>query len=205
MHVVGRHYNLHVYPDYEALLNDRAVEIVVNLTNIHAHYEVTKRALEAGKHVYSVKPLTTEVEHTRELFELADEKRLIFTGAPCNVFGDAVSTLWKAVGDGAVGKPVLVYAKLDSNPGHLMRFEQVQSPTGAPWPYVEEFQEGCTFEHVGYHLVWICALFGPAKSVTAFSKALVEHKTDIPLSPADTPDYSVARLDFANGVTARVT
>src|SRR5262249_1287295 len=80
-----------------------------------------------------------------------------------------------------------------------------QSPTGAPWPYVEEFQEGCTFEHVAYHLVWICAMFGPATSVTAFSKSLVPHKTEAPLSPADTPDFSVPCLDFANGVPPRIT
>ncbi len=202
---VGRHYGFHVYPDYETLLTDPAVEIVINLTNIGAHYEVTKRALEAGKHVYSEKPLTTEINQTRELFALAEARGLVFTGAPCNVYSDAVSTLWKAVRDGAIGKPVLVYAELDDNPAHLMNIEKVQSPTGAPWPYVEEFQQGCTFEHVGYHLVWICAMFGPATSVTAFSKALIEHKTDTPLSPADTPDYSVGCLSFANGVAARIT
>jgi predicted dehydrogenase len=205
MGTVSQHYGLQVYPNYEALLADPVVEIVINLTNIRAHYEIIKRALEAGKHVYSEKPLTTEIDHTRELFDLAKANKLVLTGAPCNLYSDAVSTLWKAVRDGAIGKPMLVYAELDSNPGHLMNFEQVRSPSGAPWPYVEEFQEGCTFEHVGYHLVWICALFGPARSVTAFSKSLIEHKTDTPLTPDDTPDYSVACLDFANGVTARVT
>jgi predicted dehydrogenase len=202
---VGSYYGLHVYPDYDALLADPAVEIVVNLTSIAAHYEVTQRALEAGKHVYSEKPLTTEIQQTRKLFAVAKARGLVFTGAPCNVYSDAVLTLWKAVRDGAVGKPVLVYAELDDNPAHLMHLEAVRSPSGAPWPYVEEFQQGCTFEHVAYHLIWICAMFGPARSVTAFSKALIEHKTDTPLSPADTPDYSVACLDFENGVTARVT
>ncbi|HZL85813.1 MAG TPA: Gfo/Idh/MocA family oxidoreductase [Candidatus Krumholzibacteria bacterium] len=202
---VGQHYGFHVYPDYETLLADPQVEIVINLTNIGAHYAVSKRALEAGKHVYSEKPLTTQIEQTRELFELAKTRRLVFTGAPCNLYSDAVSTLWKAVRDGAIGKPVLVYAELDDNPFSLMHFEKVESPTGAPFPYVEELQEGCTFEHIGYHLVWICAMFGPATSVIAFSKALVERKTDTPLSPADTPDYSVACLDFASGVAARIT
>ncbi|MBW4329894.1 Gfo/Idh/MocA family oxidoreductase [Stakelama sp. CBK3Z-3] len=202
---VGSHYDLSVYSDYDSLLADPQVEIVVNLTNIHAHYGVTKRALEAGKHVYSEKPITTEVDQSRELFALAKRNGLVFTGAPCNVFSDSVSTMWKAVRDGAIGKPVLVYAELDDNPVHLMNTENVRSPTGAPWPLVEELQEGCTFEHVGYHLVWICAMFGPATSVTAFSKSLVEHKMDAPLDPADTPDFSVACLNFANGVAARVT
>lgn len=202
---VGRHYGFHVYSDYASLLADPAVEIVINLTNIKAHYEVTRRALEAGKHVYSEKPLTTDLDQARELFALAEARKLVFSGAPCNLFSDAVSTIWKAIRDGAIGKPLLVYAELDDSPTHLMKPETWRSPTGAPWPYVEEFEEGCTFEHVGYHLVWICAMFGPAASVTAFSSALVKHKTDTPLSPPDTPDFSVACLNFANGVVARVT
>ena len=202
---VARHYGFKAYPSVDALLADASVEIVINLTSIRSHFETTKRALEAGKHVYTEKPTTTDLAQTRELFALAESRGLVLTGAPCNLYTDAVSTLWKAVRDGAIGKPVVVYAELDDNPAHLMQLEKVQSPTGAPFPYAEEFQEGCTVEHVGYHLVWICALFGPVESVTAFSKTLVEHKTDTPLSPADTPDFSVACLNFANGVAARIT
>ena len=202
---VSRHYGFHVYPSYEALLADPEVEIVVNLTSIGSHYETTKRALEAGKHVYSEKPLTRELDEARELFALAETRGVVFAGAPCNLYTDTVSTLWKAVRDGAIGKPVLVYAELDENPAHLSNLERVRSPTGAPFPYAEEFQEGCTVEHIAYHLVWICAMFGPATSVTAFSKSLVPHKTDTPLARTDTPDFSVACLDFANGVAARIT
>jgi predicted dehydrogenase len=202
---VSRHYGFHVYPSYEALLADPQVDVVVNLTSIGAHHQTSKRALLAGKHVYSEKPLTRELEQTRELFALAEAGGLVFSGAPCNLYSDAVSTMWKAVRDGAVGKPVLVYAELDENPAHLSHLDRVRSPTGAPFPYVEEFQEGCTVEHIAYHLVWICAMFGPATSVTAFSKALVPHKTDTPLSPPDAADFSVACLNFAGGVAARIT
>jgi predicted dehydrogenase len=202
---VARHYGFSVYPSYDALLADPRVEIVVNLTSIRSHYETVRRALEAGKHVYSEKPMTTDLEQTRALFAIAQARGRILTGAPCNLYCDTVSTMWKAVRDGAIGKPVMVYAELDDNPVHLMQLEKVQSPTGAPFPYAEELQEGCTVEHVGYHLVWICAMFGPVLSITALSKTLVEHKTDTPLSPADTPDFSVGCLSFANGVAARVT
>lgn len=202
---VSRHYGFHVYPSFDALLADAAVEIVVNLTSIGSHYDTIRRALEAGKHVYSEKPVTTELARTRELFALAEARGLVLTGAPSNLYCDAISTMWKAVRDGAIGKPVLVYAELDDNPAHLMELEKVQSPTGAPFPYVEELQEGCTVEHVAYHLVWLCAMFGPVISLSGFSKALVENKTSTPLSPPDTPDFSVGCLNFANGVAARVT
>jgi predicted dehydrogenase len=202
---VARHYGLHVYPSYDALLADPQVDLVINLTSVRSHYETTKRALETGKHVYSEKPLTTDLERTRELFALAEAKKVVLTGAPCNIYCDAVNTLWKAIRDGAIGKPLLVYAELDDNPAHLMNLERVQSPTGAPFPYVEELQTGCTMEHVAYHLVWLCAMFGPAQSVTAYSKCLIPQKTQAPLSPPDTPDFSVACITFANGVAARIT
>jgi predicted dehydrogenase len=205
MATVSKHYGFHAYPSLEALLADPAVEIVVNLTSIHSHADTIERALLAGKHVYSEKPVTTDLERTQALFALAASRNLVLTGAPCNLYCDAVSTLWKAVLDGAIGRPVLVYAELDDNPAHLMELEKVQSPTGAPFPYVEELQEGCTVEHVAYHLVWLCAMFGPAVAVTAFSSHLVPHKTDTPLNPPDTPDFSVACLHFANGVAARIT
>jgi predicted dehydrogenase len=203
--MVSRHYGLHSYESYEAALADPSVKIVVNLTSIGAHYETIKQALVAGKHVYSEKPLTKDLGQTKELFELAASRNLVLTGAPCNMFTDTVGTMWKAVQEGAIGKPVLVYAELDDNPAHLMSLDTVQSPTGAPFPYQEELQEGCTVEHVGYHLVWLCGMFGPVTSLTAFSKALIENKTIMHLDPPDTPDFSVACLNFANGLTARIT
>lgn len=203
--VVKRHYGFDVYPSLEALLGDDRVEIVINLTNIASHYEVTRRALEAGKHVFTEKPITTEFARTAELFALAERCRRVLAAAPCNLHSDAITSLWQAVNDGAIGKPALIYAELDDNPAHLMHLDAVRSPTGAPFPYAEELQEGCTIEHVGYHLAWLCALFGPALSVTAFSKCLIPDKTAEPLDPADTPDLSVACIEFADGIAARVT
>lgn len=202
---VGEYYGFHVYPDLESLLSDDAVEIVVNLTNIDSHFEVTKTCLEAGKNVYCEKPLTKDVEQSRFLFSLAEEKGARLYAAPCNIFSDSVRTIFKAVEDGAIGRPLLVYAELDDNPIHLMEFDKVRSPTGAPWPLEEEVYEGCTYEHLGYHLVWICGLLGPAISVTAFSSELIENKVKGLPPKVGTPDYSVACLHFANGAAARIT
>src|SRR3984885_11918092 len=61
---ISRHYGFNVYPNYETLLADPKVEIVVNLTSIQSHYETIKLALEAGKHVFSEKPLTINPDLT---------------------------------------------------------------------------------------------------------------------------------------------
>lgn len=202
---VSRAYRLRSYPTLEDLVADPEVELVLNLTSIGSHFDVTKQLLLAGKHVYSEKPLTTDLDQSRELFALAEEKGVVLACAPSNLFSDTVQTMWKAVRDGAVGRPLLVYAEFDDNPVYLMRPENWRSRTGAPWPYLHEYEAGCTVEHVEYHLVWICAIFGPAISVTAFSDVVVPHKTDQPLDPPDTPDFSVATIRFANGVVARLT
>ncbi|MFN7166389.1 MAG: Gfo/Idh/MocA family protein [Pannonibacter sp.] len=198
-------YKFRIYDSYDALLGDSDVEIVVNLTSIHAHFEVTKRALEAGKHVYSEKPLTKSLEESARLFEIARDNGVRLYAAPCNIYSDMVRTMFKAVEEGAIGKPRLIYAELDDNPIHLLDFDKVKSPTGAPWPLEEELREGCTYEHLGYHLVWICALLGPALTVTAFSSELIENKATTLPPYVGTPDYSVACLHFANGATARIT
>ena len=203
--VVCRHYGLRRYENNAALLADTGVAIVVNLTPPSSHYRVTKSALEAGKHVYSEKPLATDLEQARELFALAEANGLYLCCAPSNVLGDSAQTMWKAVEDGAVGDVRIVYAELDGSPLRLQRPETWRSKTGAPFPWAHELEMGCTWEHAGYYLSLMCAMFGPVKSVTAFSKRTVPDKMDPPLDPSDTPDFSVACLDFHSGIVGRLT
>lgn len=202
---VGNYYGLHVYETAEALLADPDVEIVANFTSIESHYEISRRALEAGKHVYSEKPLVTDLKDAQALADLAQQKGLRLSCAPSNALSATVQTLWKAVNDGAVGDVRMVYAEFDDNPVYLLQPETWRSRSGAPWPYLHEYEMGCTWEHVGYHLTWMCAIFGPVRAVTAFSKATLPDKTDKPLSPSGTPDFSIAALDFESGVVGRIT
>jgi predicted dehydrogenase len=199
------HYKLHAYGSFEDALADEHVAIIVNLTSISAHFDTSKRALLAGKHVYSEKPLTKNLEQSKELFAIQSRVGSRLICAPSNIYSDTVRTMLAAVRDGAIGKPVLVYAELDDNPIHLMGFDKVTSPSGARWPLNDEILEGCTFEHVGYHLVWICALLGPATSVTAFSTELLDKKSASLPAKVGTPDLSVACLTFSNGAAARIT
>ena len=84
--------------------------------------------------------------------------------------------------------------------------ETWRSRTGAPWPYQHEYEAGCTYEHAGYYLSWLCAMFGPAEHVSAFSSCLVPDKAPgVHLDPPDTPDFSVACITFRSGVVARLT
>ena len=194
------------YGSLGALLDDEDVRIVVNLTNPRNHHEVSRPALEAGKHVYSEKPLATDWAQAVELVELAERLGLQIVSAPCTVLGEAAQTAWKAVRDGRIGKPLLAYAELDDGLVHKEDLKGWLSASGNPWPYQDEFEVGCTLEHAGYYVTWLVAMFGPAESVTSFASCQVEDKgVDVPLEPPDTPDFSVGCIRFASGVVARLT
>jgi len=81
----------------EELLGCPEVEAVVNLSIHTAHAEVTRRVLEAGKHVHSEKPLATRRDEAQALVELAEKKKLLLGCSPFVILGEAQQTLWKAV------------------------------------------------------------------------------------------------------------
>lgn len=200
------HHSVRRFRDLGELLADDRVQLVVNLTNPRSHYEVSKVALEAGKHVYTEKPLATDWSQAVALVEEAEHRGLQIASAPCTMLGESAQTLWKAVREGAIGKIHLAYAELDDGMVHRENYRTWISGSGNPWPFKDEFEIGCTLEHAGYYVSWLAALFGPAESVTAFASCQIPEKSpDVPLEPSDTPDFAVGCIRFASGVVARLT
>ncbi|HET6407547.1 MAG TPA: Gfo/Idh/MocA family oxidoreductase, partial [Chthoniobacteraceae bacterium] len=193
-----------IYRDLQKILDDSSVELVLNLTNPRSHFEITRRCLVAGKHVYSEKPLAMIPGEAAQLVELAESKGLYLASAPCSMLSETAQTMWKALKDGVVGKTRLVYANFDDGliAPKLSPWTWLND-TGAPWPAKDEFEVGCTYEHAGYILTWLAAFFGPARSVTAFSSCQIPNKG----KPVDimAPDFSVGCIEYADGVVARVT
>ena len=69
------------------LLNDREIEIILNLTIPKAHYEVAKKALLHNKHVYSEKPMAINLNHGKELLKIAKKNILYIGNAPDTFLG----------------------------------------------------------------------------------------------------------------------
>src|SRR5258708_35834480 len=93
----AKQYGVRCYSSLEEVLGDTTVQLVANLTNPRSHYGITKAALEAGKHVYSEKPLGMCLREAEELVELAEERGRLLSGAPCNVLSESAQTLWKVL------------------------------------------------------------------------------------------------------------
>jgi predicted dehydrogenase len=191
-------------PTRDAFLAGLDCDLVLNLTNPGAHFEVSRACLEAGHPVYSEKPLAMDFPQVETLVALAEARGLLLTGAPCNHLGEAAQAVRRALDQGRIGKPLLAYAEADDDLIALAPVHLWKNLSGAPWPREDEFEVGCTLEHVGYYLTWLVFFFGPIAEVTAF--AALQHPGK-PVEPgaAEGPDFSVATLRFASGVAARVT
>ena len=199
------YFGAHGFESLDALLADPAVELVLNLTNPGSHFAVSKAALEAGRHVYSEKPLAMAPEDARALVALAAERGLQIAAAPCSYLSEAASTVRRTIEDGSIGAVKLVYAEMEDSMVFREDYRRWTSPSGAPWPAEDEFAVGATLEHAGYYLTWLCAFFGPVETITAFATQLFDDKGTGQKPAALANDLSVSCLTFRSGVVARLT
>jgi predicted dehydrogenase len=201
----SKYYKTRKYNSLEELLDDPGVELVVNLTNPRSHFAVSKACLEAGKHVYSEKPLAMTIPQAQELVKLARDKGLLISSAPSRILADTAQTVWKALREDLIGKVRMVYAEMDGGMLHRLPYKEWHNELGVPWPYKDEMEVGATIEHAGYHVTWLVAIFGPVDTVTAISSLQVPDKlVDVPLE-VNPPDFTVASIKFRSGVLARLT
>lgn len=88
----------------DALLASPDIDLIVNLTIPAAHFDISKRALEAGKHVYSEKPYVLTLEEGRELARIAAERGLRIGSAPDTFLGTSQQLARHIVDSGAIGR-----------------------------------------------------------------------------------------------------
>src|SRR5690349_19202436 len=123
---IARDFETKAYASPDDVLRDAEVDAIVNLTIHHAHYDVTRRFLEAGKHVYSEKPLAMTYAQAAELCDIADRKGVWLCGAPMTFMGDMQQAAIRALRDGRAGKVKLVYA--DMNHGRIESWHPNPAP-----------------------------------------------------------------------------
>src|SRR6218665_2755898 len=87
-----------------ALLDNEEIDVIVNLTIPAAHFSVSKAILEAGKHVYSEKPLAITLEEGKALQAFARQKGLSVGCAPDTFLGGSHQLARKYIDEGGVGR-----------------------------------------------------------------------------------------------------
>lgn len=99
----------------EEALADPSIDCILNLTVPAAHADITRRALNAGKHVYSEKPFVTDMSEGRELLDLAVAKGLKLGNAPDTFLGGRWQTIRRLIEEGTIGRPTGVFAHVGTH------------------------------------------------------------------------------------------
>jgi predicted dehydrogenase len=89
--------------DPNEVLRSREVDAVAVITPVWTHYELAKRALENGKHVFIEKPFTSSSAQAEELIELAARKKLTIMVDHTFLFTGAVRKIRELTESGALG------------------------------------------------------------------------------------------------------
>ncbi|WP_105382358.1 Gfo/Idh/MocA family protein [Neorhizobium alkalisoli] len=181
----------------DLLANDE-LDVIVNLTIPAAHFSVSKAILEAGKHVYSEKPLTVTLEEGKALQALAREKGLSVGCAPDTFLGGSHQLARKYIDEGGVGR-------ITSGTCHVM------SPGMEMWhpnPGFFFLEGGGPILDLGpYYIANLINLIGPVKRVGALTSMASPTRTvtSEPLNgqviPVETPTTIHALLEFVSGAT----
>ena len=158
----------------DEILGDPSIDLVVNLTTPTAHYPVIKQLLEGGKHVYTEKVLTIELEQAAELVKIADEKELYLGSAPDTFLGAALQTARYVVDSGMLGEITSCYCAMTRDSNILNRaFPFTAKPGGGI---------GCD---VGiYYITALLSILGSVQEVSGVVRTRKPQK----------PDYALERF-----------
>lgn len=186
----------------EALLGDPDIEIVVNLTPPAAHAEVTARAVAAGKHCYSEKPLATNLAEARGLLEGARRRDVVVGCAPDTFLGSALQTCRRVIDEGRIGDPVAAVAFVSEH-----GYEHFH-------PNVDFFYRpggGPLLDLGPYYVTALVHLLGPVVRVTGSARASVGERMIVAEGPrkgervpVEVPTHATGTLEFESGVIATV-
>jgi predicted dehydrogenase len=180
----------------EALLADDEIDIVLNLTNPSAHYELNQRILKARKHVYSEKPLGLSMPQAQQLLELAQSVGRRVGSAPDTFMGGAHQTALKLLQGGVIGKVTSATA--------FTMFAGVERFHATPEVFYQR-GAGPVLDMGPYHITHLVSFLGPVAEVRAVAATTwpVRHIRVGPSAgrqfKSEVPTHYVGILGFENG------
>ena len=180
-------------PGPEAVIGHDDVDVVLVLTSMNEHGPLARAALEAGKHVLVEKPMATSLEEAAGLLGLSGRSRGLLVCAPHILLSPTFRAIHAAVRTGEIGRLLNARARYGW-----------AGPDWGEWFYRPG--GGSLFDLGVYNVTSLCALFGPARRVTAMvGVAIPEREVNGRAIRVEADDNAQVLLDFGEGRFASVT
>ncbi|TBZ26307.1 Gfo/Idh/MocA family protein [Rhizobium leguminosarum] len=185
--------------DVDSLIDDKSIDLVLNLTIPAAHFDVSMRALSAGKHVFTEKPLGITAAEGRSLVDAAAAKGLMLGSAPDTFLGAAGRHARRQMEAGAIGKPVTGTAFM------MGRGMEHWHPDPS---FYYQAGAGPLMDMGPYYLTMMVNLMGPIRRVQAVATSSQEERLITAAGPKQgttfkvgTPTSVLSLLEFDCGAT----
>lgn len=185
--------NAQTYPNIDAMLNGVPFDMMVTLTDMQKHGELNKKAIMAGKHVWSEKPMANTYAEGKALLDLARSKKLRLWGAPAVVNSPQFAFMNKTIQEGKLGRLASAHGQY----GH----------TGPTWSAFFYEKGGGSMPDLGvYNMATLTGLLGPAKSVMAMLSIVKPERTvdDKGTIKVEAEDNAHLLLEHDKGVISHV-
>lgn len=185
--------NAETYPNIDALLKGVPFDMMVTLTDMQLHGELNKKALMAGKHVWSEKPMANTYAEGKALLELAKSKNLRLWGAPAVVNSPQFAFMAKCIQEGKLGRLASAHGQY----GH----------TGPGWSSFFYEKGGGSMPDLGvYNIATLTGLLGPALSIMAMTsivnpERMIDEKG---LVKVEAEDNAHILIDHGKGIISHV-
>ena len=190
------------YASAAELIADPDIDVVLNLTTPQTHFEYNLAALQAGKHVYTEKPLAMTYAEGQQLVALAKEKGLMLGCAPDTFLGGRLQNIRELIDSGKLGRIVGGGAYFI---GHGHEFHH---PAPA---YFYQKGAGPLYDMGPYYITALLSLLGPVKRVCAMATRAADTRT-VPsghskgqILPVEVDTHINAILEFACGSIVTLT
>ncbi len=201
--------------DYREVIKDPEVDVVHNCTPNKYHHQITREALEAGKHVLSEKPLAMNLPEAEELVNLA-EKKGAFTGIDfCYRYYPVVQEMAVRVRRGEAGAVRMVTGSYFQDwlsreidwSWRLLKAESGESnitaDLGSHWFDLVQFVTGLEVKEVMGDLATLIPVRRkPTRQVLAFQKVEEVESEEVKV---EVEDYSAVLFHLSNGAPGSFT
>src|SRR6266404_3528010 len=183
----------HHYPHINPMLAGEPFEFLIDLTDMQEHEHLNRQALEAGKHVWSEKPIANTLAAGQKLLRTAKQKNLRLWGAPITVQSPQFAFMAKTLAQGSLGRVAAAHADY----GH-------EGPNWSSFFY--ETGGGSMPDLMVYNLTSLTGLLGPAKHVTAMLSIVTPERdiTDKGKIKVTEEDNAMVLLDHGKGIISHV-
>ncbi|UWU17270.1 Gfo/Idh/MocA family oxidoreductase (plasmid) [Rhizobium sullae] len=185
--------------DVDSLITADDIDLVLNLTGPSAHFDVSMRALSAGKHVFTEKPLGVTADEGGRLVDTAAAKGLALGSAPDTFLGAAGRHARRLMDAGAIGKPVTGTAFM------MGRGMEHWHPDPS---FYYQAGAGPVMDMGPYYLTMMVNLMGPVRRVQTVATSGHEERIITAEGPkkgtrfkVNTPTSVLSLLEFQCGAT----